>query len=213
MTTKPDAYCITLDREPHKFEKIKQEFDNILTLHRVSAIDGKETKIGGRAALYKTNVNLFHMLMDSPSPYVIIIEDDIYRYNDFDAQWPKIVEFISTETDWDFISLDFFLNLDYTRIFPYNDLFYRIEKSRSCGFVIYRTEFIRKNIEYLSKCGCLDMTMKHNTTFIQLISKKLIVKQIVDKRSNTGDVATGNYFYFYRDTEAYLIKHAPIEMK
>jgi hypothetical protein len=120
--------------------------------------------------------------------------------------WPKILEFINNNIDWDFISLDFFLSLDKPKMEIYNDFLYKVEKTRMTGFMIYNTNFIKKNIEYLRRCNVFDMTMKHNTNFIQLIPKELIVKQIVDKVSDTRSTNcnTKHYETIYKETEKYL---------
>jgi GR25 family glycosyltransferase involved in LPS biosynthesis len=204
----PVAYCINLDREPEKYENILKKFSDILEIKKIHAIDGKLNNISGRQALYMTNVNFFIDIVNSDKikkPYFIIIEDDIYKFNNFDYYWPKILKFINNiNNKWDFISLDFFLNLEKPKLEIYNDIFYKIHKSRTCGFMIYNTKFIKNNIEYLKNCGCLDMTMKHNPKFIQLIPKDLIIKQIVNKMSGTGNRVTSDLENCYLKTIEYL---------
>jgi len=202
----PVAYCINLDREPTKYDTVEKKFKDTIETVRISAIDGKLNGISGEIALYKTNVNLFKEVINSDYhlPYFIVIEDDIRKHIDFHLYWPKILEFINSQTSWDFISLDFILNLERPKLEIYNEFLYRVEKSRMTGFMIYNVDFLRKNIEYLSSSGCLDMNMKHNLNFIQLIPKKLIVKQKVDKFSNTANFVTTGYADFYNQTEKYL---------
>ena len=208
MKNLPIAYCINLDREKKKYKNILKNFSDVLQIKRISAIDGRLNNIGGEQALYMTNVNFFIDMINSDEikkPYFIVIEDDIYKFDKFDYYWPKIVKFINNVNNkWDFISLDFFLNLDKPKLEIYNDIFYKVNKSRMAGFMIYNTKFIKKNIKYLKKCGCLDMTMKHNPKFIQLIPKDLIIKQIVNKMSGTGNVITNIYENYYVKTLEYL---------
>lgn len=201
----PIAYCINLDREPKKYKKVQKKFKDTIETVRISAIDGKLNGISGITALYKTNVNLFKQVINSDYhlPYLIVIEDDIRKHKNFEMYWPKILEFIN-HSGWDFISLDFLLNLERPKLEIYNDFLYRVEKSRMTGFMIYNVDFLRKNIDYLSSSGCLDMNMKHNLNFIQLIPKELIVKQKIDKFSNTANRVTTNYANFYKKTEKYL---------
>ena len=78
--------------------------------------------------------------------------------------------------------------------------FYKIDKSRACGFMIYNISFLRKNIDYLMNCCNLDMTMKHNSNFIQLIPKELIIRQYVDKYSTTSNQVTSYYNKYYDQT-------------
>jgi len=208
---KIDIFCINLDRCPENFKKIEDEFGDLFNIIRVPAIDGKINKISGVKALFRTNINLFNNIINNEQKYkyLIVIEDDIYKYNDFDLQWPKINEFINNYTDWDFISLDFFLNFEKPKLEIYNDIFYKITASRMTGFMIYNINFLKKNIKYLEslRMECLDVTMKFNKNFIQLIPKKLLIKQICDKISSTA-MKNQNELYSsaYNSTEDYLLK-------
>ena len=202
------AYCINLDREPDNFSKVQKEFGDFLDIERISAIDGASLHISGQSALIQTTIRLFkRIIQESKQQFAIIIEDDIYRCPDFDIYFPKICEFINNKenaSNWDFISLDHFLNFEKPKMEIWNDFLYKIEKSRTTGFMIYNIDFLKKNIDYLSNCFCLDMTMKHNPNFIQLIPNKIIVKQIVDKESNTEHKNTKYYEEFYKETEIYM---------
>ena len=203
----PIAYCINLDRYPEKFEDVCNNFRDILEIIRFPAIDGKLNGISGAKALADTTKNLFNIVLNQENtPYLIIIEDDIYKYKNFDFYWPKILEFINNNNDWDFMSLDFLLSLDKPKMEIYNDFLYKVEKSRMTGFMIYNTNFLKKNIEYLRTCNVFDMTMKHNPSFIQLIPNELIVKQVVDKLSDTrsNNCNTKHYETIYKETEKYL---------
>ena len=206
---KLNAYCINLDREYDKYKDVCDKFGDILNITRVSAIDGKSNNITGKQALLNTNIKLFRQIIQTDDKYAIVIEDDIYKINNFDTYWPVIVDFINNNDDWDFISLDHFLNFEKPLLHVYNENFYKILKSRSMGFMIYNTKFLKKNIEYLSSCDCLDMTMKHNINFIQLIPKTMIVRQIVNKISGTCNNDTKRYEEYYNLSEKYLKDNDP----
>jgi len=243
------VYCINLDKEPRKFLKIKQEFDNYFEIERVSAIDASMESITGIEALFQTNIQLFKKIIETQvkedkdkedkdkeqkqekdkedkdkedkedkedkdkeqkqerNNYVIILEDDVYKCPDFDEYFPKICEFINNNLKWDFISLDNFLNFEKPKMEIYNDFLYKIDKSRTTGFMIYNINFLKKNIDYLSDCKILDMSMKQNPDFIQLIPNKILVKQIVDKVSGTCLINTKHYENYYKETEKYMKKY------
>jgi hypothetical protein len=190
----PKAYCINLDRFPDNYSGVVRELSSYLDIERVSAIDGKLENISGQLAVRNTNRNLFKRIIEESTPetlYAIVIEDDIYKLDKFDEYWNKILEFIKNKDNiWDFISLDNILRFDNPTISDYNDFFYRTDKSRAFGFMIYNISFLRNNIDYLTKCGVLDMTMKYNPNFIQLIPKELIIRQYVDKYSTTANQVT-----------------------
>lgn len=205
---KINAYCINLDRYPEKYEKTLDNFGDILEIRRFPAIDGRINNIQGTVALINTNLMIFNQILNSEeinNPFLIIIEDDIYKHTHFDYYWFKILEFINNKNNnWDFISLDFLLNFEKPKLEIFNDFLYKIDKSRMTGFMIYNTIFIKKNINYLLNCGTLDMSMKHNSDFIQLIPKELIVKQECNKISETSYIYTNYYEDCYNDTIQYL---------
>ena len=123
----PKAYCINLDRFPSNYSNIVSELSDYLDIERVSAIDAKVMNITGQLAIYNTTIGLFNKIIEesvSETLYAIILEDDIYRLDNFDQYWNKIVEFIENKNNnWDFISLDNILNFDNTTITNYNDFF------------------------------------------------------------------------------------------
>ena len=196
---KPTALCINLDYKVDQYECIKNEFGHVLNIERVSAIDAKKHNITGVQALFNTTIQLFENSISSTSPYLIIIEDDIYKCNNFDIIWPKILTFINTEHTWDFISLDN-ISIDNGVMKSYNEFFYKATKIRAAGFMIYNTKFIKTHMHYLRTAIPLDFTMKHNDSFIQLIPRDVIVKQILNKYSTTALCNTFRYEHAYVKT-------------
>jgi len=207
----PTAYCINLDREPQKFEKIQKEFKGVLNVMKVSAIDGELHKIPGRIALRQTNKILFRKFASSnyKLPYAIVLEDDIYKLPQFHAYWPKIAEFINKGEKWDFISLDFHCRMLEPVINPHNSFLYRIGKNLATGFMIYNTKFIRKNLRYLlSMNKNVDVYIKWIPRFRQLIPNQLLVKQNVNKLSKTANRNTRDYEQWYNVTRHFLRIHS-----
>lgn len=201
------AFCINLDREPHKYQAVTKEFSDIFDITHISAVDGKQENIPGSLALLQTNLQIFNSIIkDTSNPqYCIIIEDDIYKHTQFSETWPRIREFIKNpENVWDFISLDFLLNFEKPTLEVYNDFLYKVGASRMTGCMIYNVKFIRENIDYLNALTCLDMTMTQNATFIKLIPRNLIIRQLVNKVSLTANMNTNVYEKYYSDTELYL---------
>jgi len=194
------AYCINLDRKPENFTRVCAEFSGILDIHRVSGIDAKQMKIEPGAAVYKTQLSVFAQAMQTQDKYLILIEDDIHRTPAFDSYWPEIVNFISTETGWDFISLDVFLCLDPVRLIDYNSFLYRTTSSRSLGFMIYNMNFLRKNFHKLGIIYPLDRTITSDPNFIKLTPKELLIRQDVKKYSDTALTDTSVYEVFYEET-------------
>jgi len=204
----PKAYCINLDRKPENYKKVCSEFKGILDITRVPAIDGKELGITGARALYDTSIKLFEQSIKTDDQYLIVIEDDIYKRPKFSTYWPKIVNFITTtKTGWDFIALDFFLCLDNPKMGHYNSFLYKVTKFRSCGFMIYNMNFLKKNLNSFKNIFPLDLTITYNQNYIKLIPKELIVRQHVNKVSETCDANTSPYETLYTLTINKLTKY------
>jgi GR25 family glycosyltransferase involved in LPS biosynthesis len=201
-----DLYVINLDREPEKFDLIKKEFHDFNVI-RYSAYDARQHKCSGIMGLFNSFIGLFKELILKDIKYAIVLEDDVYKCSDFDQYWPKIKEFIETSDDYDFIKLDNFLHFDDTSVSNFNDLFFKIKKSRNLGFTIYNINFLKKNIEDLSKIrDNLDMTMTRNPKFIQLVPKTTLIKQYTNKYSNLSNCNVKGREKEYEKNNAFLLK-------
>lgn len=208
----PTAYCINLDREPWKFQNVRKEFNEVLHVVKVSAVDGKKLGISGREGLRRTNKILFRKFA-SPEytlPYAIVLEDDIYKLPKFNEYWPNILNFIHEGGSWDFITLDFHCQKENPVIRPYNSFLYTIKRSVANGFMIYNTNFIRNNLQYLLSINRnVDTCIKWYPEFAkQLIPKHLIVKQNVNKLSGTSNCNTKRIDQMYEITEKFLRIHS-----
>jgi GR25 family glycosyltransferase involved in LPS biosynthesis len=199
------TYCINLDSKPENFERILQDFGSQLDIERFSAIDGKKHNIKGHQALYGTNKLLFEKIAASADmPCVAIIEDDIVKTPAFDTYYEKIMSFVmTTKEPWDFISLEFILDHDNPTIEVYNELFYKVGKSRNTGFMLYNPQFIKKNLEQLTHWWVLDLTMTHDARFIKLIPKELLLTQLPTAKSSVSE-KTCNYERNYKRTLEYI---------
>ena len=205
-----EIFCINLDCDTEKFKKIELEFGSLFTITRISAIDGRfrmdDGFLGGVRALAQTNIDILESFLISDKKYIIIIEDDIYKLDEFDKYWMQVLLFINDEANrWDFIKLEnILLRRDRPQLTPVNNYLSRVSCSRNTGFVIYSREFVTNNIDYIRNCTCFDLQLTHNTNFIQLIPNVIICKQYVDKFSNTAMKNTKHYEKFYNETEDIL---------
>jgi hypothetical protein len=180
------AYCINLDRRPENYVKIQSEFGDVLALERYPGIDGSANGMGGQRALYETNKCLFNKIYNSDDihlPCVAIIEDDVVKTEWFESYFNKLIPFLQSDAEWDFIALEFFLHYDRSTIEPYTDILYKVSKHRNAGFMIYNTKFIRKMVQQFKEWDAagnwhlLDMSMTHDPRFIKLVPSQFMVKQ------------------------------------
>jgi hypothetical protein len=186
------------------FKQVTKEFEGILDIERVSAIDGKAQGVCGGTGLFQTQIKLFEKLVETNDKYAIVIEDDVYKLPKFNNYWPQIVNFISTTSGWDFVALDFFLSLDKPELTVYNQFLYKTSGFRASGFMIYNINFLKSNLDRIRSTGPLDITMTFNKDYIKLIPKEVIVRQYVNKQSETNINNTSYYQEYYTETEKYL---------
>ena len=199
---KPKAFCINLDRKPEQWKKIQDNWSDTLDLERFSAIDGKKMNITGKQALLNTTKKFFKFILNYNEHYIILIEDDIYKTNDFNILWPDILEFLNTKTNtWSFISLDPFLCFHNCMFENFNDIFLKVSNFRQAGFIIYRTEFIKQNISQLLKINKpFDISISYNNNYIKLTPKKLLVRQYTNKVSTVNSIINYNFDKYWTQT-------------
>lgn len=204
----PKAYCINLDKDDSKMRQIYKDWSHLLDIERFSAIKASDS-ITGREACAKSHQEIYRKIARSDLPFGIIMEDDVYTTKNFDRRlWDRIIWFAGSQEDWDMISLDPILGFDCRIAYKYNGLFCSIEKFRGTGMIIYKTEFVRKNLAALTNFkGAIDMSITQNTAFVKLTPCKLIVRQYTDKPSATSLAsATTHYDKFWDETEKILLK-------
>lgn len=212
-STRPTAFVINLDREKNKWNTIVRSFPE-LNLQRISAIDGTVKGVRGKYALLMTSLNLFSaFLKDSNLPYYMVLEDDIYKTEHWPVLWPAVVNFLlDNTTTWDILTLDPFLGFGSTISHLHNStVMYQISSFRSMGFVIYSKQFVHRHLrgiidtlfQGLRHGGVLplDMSISNDTRFVKLTPQKLLVRQRVNKKSNTANKATPHYESYYERTK------------
>lgn len=199
---KPRTICINLDRCPERWIKIQEDWSDILKLERYSAIDGSSIGKSGRYAIRETTKLVFSSLLNYSGKYIIIIEDDIYKTKNFSLDiWNSILEFVETNNNWSFITLDPFLCFDNCKLEVFNDIFYKISNFRAAGFIIYNIDFIKNNIQYLLNINKpFDISMTYNNKFVKLTPKKLLVRQYTNKVSTTANRIMDIYDTYWNKT-------------
>jgi len=203
----PKAFCINLDKDDSKMRQIYKDWSHLLDIERVSAVKASDT-ITSREACAKSHQEVFRKRAKLDLPFCIIMEDDVYTTKNFDKRlWDRIIWFAGSQSEWDMISMDPVLGFDCKVANRYNGLFCSIAKFRSTGMIIYKTEFVRKNLGGLTNFkGAIDMSITHNADFMKLTPCKLIVRQYTDKPSATS-LASGTKHYdrFWDETEKILL--------
>jgi len=197
----PKAYCINLDTQKKNIENIYNDWSKYLNIERVSA------ELGGRIGCRLSHIKLFERLKELDDPYFIVMEDDVYPTKNFNENiWNNILEFITNNNTWDMITFDPLLHFDCKSIENFSDMFFKIDKFRSAGMIIYNGNFFKKNFNNIKKINTsLDVTMTHNKNFIKLTYKKLLVRQYTNKGSLTSNSSsTTCYDNFWNKTENLL---------
>ena len=206
--TLPTACVINLDRCPENWTRMQETWSGIFNLIRISAVDGRAHGIGGAQACKQSHFNLLQELVKREDLYQVVLEDDVYPTPAFNSLWPKIVEFLeSGRNDWDFMGLDPFVHFEKPAIEIFTPELFKVGAFRSTGSLIYRTKFIKEKIDTILHLGPgpIDMTFTHSNKFIKLTPQYLMMRQRVDKISQTsGDQNVKFYNSYYDNTEEYF---------
>jgi hypothetical protein len=202
-------HVINLKRSKERWEHMTKEWQNDFQLEKYEAVDAKIKKIKGNQACKESHLGLLKSLKSVVGKkYHIVCEDDIYKTKNFYEMWPGILEYIQTNNDWDIISLDPFLNVDFCNIRSYNKTFNKIDIFRNLGFAIYSHDFIIKlDIDkYLKTWGIPDMTIARNINFRKLTPKKLCVRQIEGVSERLGKNTNYRSSHNWDETEKELLE-------
>ena len=71
--------------------------------------------------------------------------------------------------------------------------------------MIYNMNFLKKNLDRIRHIYPLDVTTTFNKDYIKLIPKEVILRQYVNKKSETSQNSnTSQYNLCYKETEEYL---------
>ena len=199
-TKKQLAYCINLDESKGNFEEVKSNFADFLQIERVSPVKA-ENGISGAHALCKSNNLIYNKKHEKP--YVIIIEDDVYPTTHFKDYWGQVQSFIQNPANkWDIISLEFILTYDEPILEEYNDLFLKTSSFRNTGFMIYKTEFLKRHSNMLSNMKIIDMELGYDKSVIKLVPRIIMVNQKPHISSISGKMV--NYDKRYVETQKYI---------
>ena len=184
------AYCINLDHKPENYSKIKEEWSDILDIERFPAL-GSATE---------SHYKLYDIIQKRGEFPVCIIEDDVYKRDDFFDYWNDIVNI--QNLDCDYITLDpMYIDTNKRE----NDKFISLHQHNGAGFIIYNKSFFDK-LNNSDKKGIVDASITHNPKFIKYTPSQLIVRQYVDKISTTAHGNTKSYELDYDESERRLNK-------
>ena len=179
------AYCINLDHKPENYSKIKEEWSDILDIERFSAL----------GSCTESHYKLYEIIKENNEFPVCIIEDDVYKRDDFFNYWDDIIDI--QNLDCDYLTLEPMYIVTNKRE---NDKFISLHKHNGTGFIIYNKSFFNK-LNNSDKKGIIDVEITHNPKFIKYTPSQLIVRQYVDKISTTAHYNTKSYELDYDETE------------
>ena len=194
---KLDAFCINLKDRNQNMDFIYSEWNEYLNITRFIALSSA-TK--SHVQILK---NIFQNKDNIKFP-IAIIEDDVYRKNNFTKYWNELLDL----TECDYVAFDaFFLNFsDNQDNVPTN--FVSLKEHRAMGFTIYYKRFFDRfhTIKDLDDVliDTIDLEFTHNPLFINYTPKEQICCQIVSKYSTTAKRDTSIYIKVYKIAEETL---------
>jgi hypothetical protein len=194
---KLDTYCINLKNREKNMKFIHNEWKDFLNIKRFIALDSA-TK-----SHVSILINIYNNYNNINFP-IAIIEDDVYRRNNFTEYWNEILKI----DNCDYICFDaFFLKFrdSQKNIHP---KFISLIEHRVMGFTVYYKRFFEKfkHVDDLKAIlsGTIDMGFTHNPNIINFTPKKQVCRQIVNKHSTTANMNTNFQINFYNIAEKLL---------
>lgn len=215
---KPDfklnAFCVNLKDKVSNFEFIKKEWKDFLNVRRFVAL----------SSATKSHYYILDWICQNKEKIkfpIVVMEDDVYRKNNFLHYWNKILE----QKNCDYIAFDnIFLQINKEDIQNNND-FVSIISHRSMGFIVYFKSFFDKyfkskhlfnNLIPIKELGLvktnripIDLYMTKLKIFKKCVPKRQVCRQIVDKTSTTAHKNTAYYNDYYNLSENILIEEFP----
>ena len=201
-TTKPkfklNAFCINLKNRKKNMQFIHSEWNEYLNITRFIALSSAtESHISILKQIFNNKENIKFP--------IVIIEDDVYRKNNFTKYWNKLLDL----TKCDYIAFDAFLLVfkDKQDSVPPN--FISLKNHQAFGFNIYYKRFFDrfktiKELDEVINKGVIDVNLSHNPLIIKYTPKEQICCQIVSKYSLTAERDTSDYIEYYTIAEEKL---------
>lgn len=195
---KLNAFCINLERREKNMEFINKEWKDYCNIKRFNALNNATAS---HIALLKY---IYSNKQKLQFP-IIIMEDDVYRKNNFTKYWNKLLDL----KQCDYVSFDcFFLNFN-NKIKSEDPSFVSLREHRAMGFNVYYKRFFDrfktiKELDSILNKGVIDMNFTHNPNFINYTPKEQVCRQIVTKYSTTAKINTSHYISYYEKGEDML---------
>lgn len=199
---KLNSFCINLDTKKDNMRFIKNEWKDYLNVRRFDALN--------------TATESHYFLLDwicknkeKVKFPIVIMEDDVYRKNNFVDYWNKIIE----QQNCDYIAFDnIFLQFNKENTVNISDYFVSIKSHRSMGFIVYFKSFFDKynDIKHLLNRNIpIDIYITNIVQFKKFVPRRQVCRQIVDKKSSTANYNTSHYNKYYHISKNILIEKFP----
>ena len=197
---KLDAFCINLKHKPENFNFINNEWSNYLNINRFIALDNCTKS-------HKFLLNYIWTNKETLKFPIVIMEDDVYKLNNFDKYWNLILDVKNV----DYITLDcFYIKISKNQNLNNNN-FVLLDKHNQAGFIIYFKQFFDKfnSIEHINSIikEPIDLSLTHNTQIIKATPIEQICIQKYNKISSTANNNTKSYGKYYNKTKEILRKY------
>lgn len=197
---KLDAFCINLKHKPENFNFINNEWSNYLNINRFIALDNCTKS-------HKFLLNYIWTNKETLKFPIVIMEDDVYKLNNFDKYWNLILDVKNV----DYITLDCMLIQISKNQNLNNNNFVLLDKHNQAGFIIYFKQFFDKfkSINDLNSIikEPIDMSLTHNKNIIKATPIEQICIQKYNKISSTSNNNTNYYGKHYKETKKILEKY------
>lgn len=195
---KLDAFCINLDKKYHNMHFINSEWKDFCNITRFSGLSSAtESHVEILKAIYNNRKSVKFP--------IVVMEDDVYRKNDFTKYWNKLLKLNTC----DYVTFDaFYLSLkDSDSDLP--SYFASLKGHRMMGFTVYYKKFFERfrtinELVLAINRNPIDMNFTNNEKIIKYTPKQQVCCQIVSKFSDTKKKVTSHYLDYYKEAENIL---------
>ena len=211
---KLNAFCINLETKENNMLFIKNEWKDYLNVRRFVALN----------TATESHYFLLDWICENKDKIkfpIVIMEDDVFRKNNFVDYCNKIIptDKIACEGDTfkqkncDYIAFDnIFLQFNKENNVNIKDYFVSIKSHRSMGFIVYFKSFFDKynDIKHLLNRNIpIDIYITNIVKFKKFVPRRQVCRQIVDKKSSTANYNTSHYNKYYHISKNILIEKFP----
>lgn len=95
------AYAITLETAVHRHKRLEDEIQRVKLAPKTEIVKVKKHPEGGAKGCYESHQNVWKDALQKGHQVVLIVEDDVFFSEDWEALLPHVADFLASGQPWD----------------------------------------------------------------------------------------------------------------